>query len=244
MLFNFLQPSLEVALIQNHILLAIFIISSYTLTKKLFNKKTGLLTVFISTSIPLFFGFYRTFSHKFFGIAFLPLLTLFLMKTDNFTNKKENIKFIILVFLLLNFAEYSAIYVLALIIFQLSYIILKKPYRPIDILSENKLNIILISLLAPITAYLTGYDRIKGMICLDRSLSWQVCLFEILKLDINYLTQNVYRLGVQFLPVLIFIFIPSILVFTYRFYKKTRIQKRVSSFSNNFAIINTLLLFW
>lgn len=78
------------ALIANFILLALFYVFLFLLTKRLFNRVTALLAVFVASTMPYLFGIYRVFLVEGGLTAIVTAFLYFLLKSDNFRIKKYN----------------------------------------------------------------------------------------------------------------------------------------------------------
>ena len=236
LLFNIFSPSLNIALIQNHILLAIFIISNYKLGKRLFNQRVAILSTFISTTVPLFFGFHRTFSYKFASLAFIPLLTLILIKTNGFKKKSETVKFFLLLFFSINFSENILISIIPLLTFYIAYSYLKNPESVKNVFHNNKLIISLCAIIG-ITILLNHPERICGMLITSGCRPLPEMFQIIFSINLSRLFENTNYLFSQFKPLYTFILVPSIIYFLY----KTSKEKDFSKFLTSFMVITPIL---
>jgi len=82
------SSSFQIALIENLLWLFLFYIFFYLLIKDKFNQKVAVMSLLITTTMPLFYGLLRHFFVEFGLMTITVIWVYFLYKTEHLTNKK------------------------------------------------------------------------------------------------------------------------------------------------------------
>jgi len=80
--------SFKIAMIENLIWLVLFYVFFYLLLSKTFNKKIAIMSIFITSTMPLFYGLVRHFYVEFGLMAIIIIWVYFLFKTKHLSKKK------------------------------------------------------------------------------------------------------------------------------------------------------------
>ncbi len=89
----FQKSYIAIILFNNILYFTIAIISIYSIAKKIFDKPTGLLAVAIFSLYPAVYGLSRFYVIEFAVMGMIPLCVLYLLNTEEFTNRKYSLLF-------------------------------------------------------------------------------------------------------------------------------------------------------
>lgn len=206
---------LSIAFITHYILIIIFIVSNYKLSKLLFNKYIGIISTFFIVSIPLFFGSSRFLEAKFTEIALLPCILYTLLKTDGFSKLKYSILFVIITTLSVSFRITVMIPVLPALIYYTYY----KRYNILN----NKQNVIIVCFIILLSLlftfnYLFGIEEMRMW---NRGTVNPIETSEALSISTDGIFFYIHKLGVHLLPIYTPIFMISLIYYLY----KTKLNK-------------------
>lgn len=117
--YYFFGLSPDTAVMSSSLFMAIALFSTYAIASKLFDRSTGLLAVFILSTSPAFFIYYRRYSPESAVIAVVGLTAYFLLCSENFQRRGYSALFGIGLGLSLMTKELSAVFIFGIVIYAL-----------------------------------------------------------------------------------------------------------------------------